>query len=281
MSRFSDRIFYRLNQSCAAVSFVILFVIAAVVVIEALPALRSISWARFWLDPSWHPTSGQFNMVPMVVGTLVVSLGGTLLATPVGLALAVYNNFYATHATRAWCRGMTAVLAGIPSVVYGLWGLVVLVPLIAQYQPPGASIVSGSVIVAIMILPTVAMLSDSGLRQVPDSYLEGGNALSMRRIRVIFAIAIPVARASIVTAVLLALARALGETMAVLMVTGNAIRMPSSIWDPVRSLAANIALEMAYAVDLHRASLFVSGLVLMALVAGLILAAEALRSDDQ
>lgn len=281
MSRFSDSLFYRLNQGCAAISFVILFVIAAVVMVEALPALRSIAWTRFWLDASWHPTSGQYNMLAMVVGTLVVSLGGTLLATPLGLALAIYNNFYAPAVARSWCRGMTAVLAGIPSVVYGLWGLVVLVPLLARVQPPGASIVSGSIIVAIMILPTVAMLSDSGLRQVPGSYLEGGNALSMSRFRVIFAIAVPVARSSIVTAVLLALARALGETMAVLMVTGNAIQMPSSIWDPVRSLAANIALEMAYAVDLHRASLFVSGLVLMALVAALIIAAEALRNDDE
>lgn len=280
MSRPSDRVFHRVNQTCAALSFTILFVIVAVIVLESWPALSEISWVRFLNDPAWHPAHGQYNLTPMIAGTLAVSLGAVAIAAPIGILLAVYQNFYAGTLARSWCRGMMGVLAGIPSVVYGVWGITVLVPLIASYRPPGASVLSGALVLAIMILPTVAILSDSGLRQVPRSYLEGGTALSMRRLRLIFSVAIPVARASLVTAVLLALARALGETMAVLMVTGNAIQTPSTIWDPVRALAANIALEMAYAVDVHRATLFVSGLVLTGLVVILIVASESVRRDD-
>jgi phosphate transport system permease protein len=162
------------------------------------------------------------------------------------------------------------LLAGIPSVVYGLWGLVVLVPLITQVQPPGSSLLAGILIVALMILPTVALLTEASLASLPPAYWRGSAALGLGTWATVQGVCLPAIRSGMLTAVMLATARALGETMAVLMVCGNVVQVPESVFAPVRTLTANIALEMAYALDLHRSALFASGLVLMLVVAGLV-----------
>jgi ABC-type molybdate transport system permease subunit len=161
---------------------------------------------------------------------------------------------------------MISLLAGIPSVVFGLWGLTVLVPLIGQWQPPGASLLAAVLILAMMTLPTVALTSRAALAATPPSLYQGAAMLGMSRHRILLGVLVPAARRGILGGVLLAIARALGETMAVLMVAGNVVQTPTSLFDPIRVLTANIALEMAYAVDQHRSSLFVSGLLLMAMV---------------
>jgi phosphate transport system permease protein len=170
---------------------------------------------------------------------------------------------------------MMALLAGIPSVVYGLWGLTVLVPLIARIESPGSSLLAAILVLGLMILPTVALTSASALEAVPDSLMRGAAALGMTRKGQILGVAVPAARVGIIGGILLSLARALGETMAVVMVAGNVVQTPHSIFEPVRVLTANIALEMAYATGLHRSGLFASGLLLTALV--LVLAAIAGR----
>lgn len=265
-------------RALAALAGTIAVLILGFLVWESWPALRSIGWLRYVGDPGWHPSGGanrgQFNLLPILIGTLASTLGALLLATPAGLASALYCRFYAPAPLARRYRSLIEILAGVPSVIYGLWGLTVLAPLIRLWQPPGQSLLAGILILALMILPTVALLSDSALRAVPRSYLDGAAALGLSRWASIRGVALPAAAAGIVSAVLLATGRALGETMAVLMVSGNVVRAPGSLFDPVRTLTANIALELGYALDHHRAALFVSGLVLMAMTAVLVSAAH-------
>ena len=274
----SDRLLIAGLRGCAALSAGIVLVIAAFVLLESLPALRTVGLTRFFTDPSWHPAGGEvagrFNLVPMLVGSVLATGGAVLLATPLGLASALFCRFYAPAAVGLLYRRLIELLAGIPSVVYGFWGLVVLTPAIRAWQPPGQSLLAAILILAVMILPTIALLAEAGLRAVPRPYLDGAAALGLSRWATIRGVALPAARGAIVTAVVLATGRAFGETMAVLMVSGNVVRMPASVFDPVRVLTANIALELGYALGLHRAALFVTGLVLMAVALSLVLVAQ-------
>ncbi|MBA5604192.1 phosphate ABC transporter permease subunit PstC [Duganella sp. FT3S] len=236
---------------------------------EALPALLGIGWLRLLTDDGWHPLEGQFGLSPMLVATLASTAGAVALAAPLGIGSAVFLRFYAPRPLARAYRTALGLLAGIPSVVYGLWGLTVLVPLIARWTPPGASLLTAILILALMIVPTVALTSASALASVPEQLLLGGHALGMRRKGIVLGIALPGARAGIASGIVLASARALGETMAVLMVAGNVAQVPASLFAPVRTLTGNIALEMAYAGGLQRSALFATGLVLTAMVIAL------------
>lgn len=247
---------------------------------EALPALQSIGVLRFFRDQAWYPLEGQFNLVPILLGTVLLALGGIAIATPLGLLSALFCQFYAPKLLASAYQRLLELLAGIPSVVYGFWGLVVLVPRINQIHPPGQSLLAGILILSLMILPTVALLSKTSLGEVSDDYLKGAEALSLSRWTTLTRIVLPTARSGLFTAVVLATGRALGETMAVLMVCGNVVQVPESVFDPVRSLAANIALEMAYATADHRSVLFVSGLVLLGLIGLLVMIAAVLGADE-
>lgn len=279
----SDALLLWTLRGAAGLGGAIILLIAIFLVFESLPALRATGVTRFFTDPSWHPSggpeSGRFNLTPMVVGTMTVTAGAVLLATPMGLASALFCRFYGPAGVGTAYRRLVELLAGIPSVVYGFWGLVVLTPLIRQWQPPGQSLLAGVLILTMMILPTVALLSESSLRSVPRAYLQGAAALGLSRWATIRGVAIPAARGGIVTAVLLATGRAIGETMAVLMVMGNIVQVPGSVFDPVRALTANIALELGYAMDEHRSALFVSGLMLMAMIVVLVALAEWLGKE--
>jgi len=248
--------------------------IVAFLLIESLPALRSVGPMRFFTDPSWHPAQGLFNLGPMLWGTLLVTLGSVLLATPAGILSAVFCRFYAPGPIARVYRSLIELLAGIPSVVYGFWGLVVLVPLIRSLQSPGASLLAGILVLAIMILPTVALLADAALAGVPPQYLQGAAALGLSRWGTLRGVVLPAAKSGLLTGVILATCRAIGETMAILMVCGNVVQTPRSLFDPIRTLTANIALEMAYALNDHRSALFVSGLALLGLIVALTAATE-------
>ncbi|MDP3307084.1 phosphate ABC transporter permease subunit PstC [Methylotenera sp.] len=252
--------------SAAAIAVGILLLIVLFLLRESWSALQSVGVLRFVSDAGWHPLEGAFNLAPMLIATFFASVGAILLAAPLGIATAVFAHFYAPPIIASAFRRMVALLAGIPSVVFGLWGLTVLVPIITKWQPPGASLLAGILILAFMILPTVTLTADAALKTVPENYLRGANVLGLSRAGIILNVAIPAAHSGIVGGILLAAARALGETMAVLMVAGNVVQVPTSLFDPVRVLTANIALEMAYATGDHRAALFVSGLALMLLV---------------
>ncbi|PKO47098.1 MAG: phosphate ABC transporter permease subunit PstC [Betaproteobacteria bacterium HGW-Betaproteobacteria-22] len=256
-------------MSAAVLAVGVLLLILLFLVRESWPALQRIGLYRFVSDAGWHPLEGAFNLAPMLIATFAAALGAILIAGPIGIASAVFGRFYAPPVIAETFRRMVALLAGIPSVVFGLWGLTVLVPIIAKWQPPGASLLAGMLILAFMVLPTVALTADAALKAVPKQYLHGANALGISQAGLIFNVAIPAARSGLIGGILLATARALGETMAVLMVAGNVVQVPNSLFDPVRVLTANIALEMAYATTEHRSALFVSGLALMLLVVGL------------
>lgn len=258
--------------ACSLVGLILWFLVAG-----SLPALQAVD-SRFVTDTSWHPAAtaeaGTFGIAPMIVGSLLITVGAVSIAAPVGLASAVFCQFYAPRGLASAYRRLVQLLAGIPSVVFGFWGLVVLVPWIARWQSPGPSLLAGTVIVALMVLPTVMLLSEASLASVPRSFIIAAASLGMGRWSIVRSIAIPGARSGIAMAVLLGAARAVGETMAVVMVCGNVVQVPQGLFDPVRTLTANIALEMGYAMGAHRSSLFLSGLVLLILAGGMIAAVD-------
>jgi phosphate transport system permease protein len=275
LSRWSiDELLCWILRGIAAIAGAIVLLIVVFLIVEAFPALHHVGLFRFFTDPSWHPAEGFYNLTPMLWGTLFAMTGSVLIATPLGILSAVFCHYYAPPAIARLYRRLIELLAGIPSVVYGFWGLVVLVPLIAEIQPPGPSLLAGILILTIMILPTIALMADASLANVPQQYIRGAAALGLPRWATIRGVVFPAAKSGLFTGVILEIGRAIGETMAILMVCGNVVQIPSSIFDPIRTLTANIALEMAYALGDHRAALFVSGLVLMAMIVALALAAE-------
>ena len=270
----TDRLLLWLLRGAAAIAGAVVVLIVAFLVLEALPVLRHVGVARFFTDPSWHPAEGFYNLTPMLWGTVFAMVGSVLIATPLGILSAVFCHYYAPPAIARPYRRLIELLAGIPSVVYGFWGLVVLVPLIGAIHPPGPSLLAGIVILTIMILPTIALMADASLANVPQQYLRGAAALGLPRWATIRGVVFPAAKSGLFTGVILETGRAIGETMATLMVCGNVVQTPHSLFDPMRTLTANIALEMAYALGDHRAALFVSGLVLMVMIAALVAAAD-------
>ncbi|NKB18885.1 MAG: phosphate ABC transporter permease subunit PstC [Pseudanabaena sp. CRU_2_10] len=264
-------------RSLAALSGAIVLLIVGFLIWEALPLLQKVGLPRFFRDASWHPASQEFNLLPMLWGTVLVMAGSVCFATPLGILSAVFTQYYAPPLIAWVYRRLIELLAGIPSVVYGFWGLVVVVPLIGKLHPPGASLLAGISILTLMILPRSPSFSDASLANVPSDYLRGAAALGLGRWAIIRGVAFPAAKAGLIAGVILETGRAIGETMAVLMVCGNVVQVPHSLFAPVRTLTANIALEMAYATDDHRAALFASGLVLMGLILVLVAIAEAIN----
>jgi phosphate transport system permease protein len=253
--------------SAAGLSAAIVALIVIFLAREAWPLLARNGIWPLLTDSSWNPTEGRFGLAPIMAGTLLTAIGATLIAAPLGIASAIF----ARNAPHRWVargqRALVTLLAGIPSVVFGFWGLVTIAPIVALWAPPGASLLTAIIVLAIMILPTVALTADAALGAVGDNLRLGAAGLGLSREATILQVELPAAGSGIIAGVLLSLSRALGETMAVLMVAGNVVQVPSSLFDPVRTLTANIALEMAYATGDHRSSLFASGLALGAVVA--------------
>jgi phosphate transport system permease protein len=270
-------------RGAALAAAAIVGLIVALLLVESIPAIRNLA-LRLVTDSGWYPapaaTDGSFRITPMVVGTLLITAGAVVIAAPLGLASALFCRFFAPPGVAAIYRRLVELLAGIPGVIYGFWGLVVLVPLISALRPPGASVLTAIVVLALMILPTVALLSESALRDVPQRHLQAAAALGLSRWGTIAGVALPAARSGIVTAVILATGRAIGETLAVVMVVGNIVQIPSSLLQPARALTGNIALEMGYASGDHRSALFFSGLILLVLVMLLTALAAWLRGDE-
>ena len=261
----------------AAMAALVLLLVLTFVLREALPmfgepALHLLS------NEGWYPLEGRVGALPMLAAAVAVALGALLIAAPIGVAGAVFERFHAPAPLAKLYRAVLSVLAGVPSVAYGLWGLTVLVPLIGRWHPPGASLLAAALVLALMILPTVAVTASAALAAVPHSLLRGAAMLGISPTGAVLGVELPAARPAIQAGVLLALARALGVTMAVLMVAGNVVQMPTSVFDPVRVLTANMALEMAYATGLHRAALFATGVLTLGLALGVsLLAARGLR----
>lgn len=250
----------------AAISSVLLLLVLSFLVYETWPIIADGRFFEFLNGSKWYPLEGQFGMLPMILSSIAVMVGAIALAGPLGIASAVFLRFYARGSVERFYQLVLYVLAGIPSVVFGLWGLTELVPLITKLHPPGTSLLAATLVLALMILPTVAITSTAALKSIPENILSGAKALGLSRQGQILHIAIPAAKTGIYSGLLLSMARALGETMAVVMVAGNVVQYPTGLFQPIRTLTANIALEMAYAMDDHRAGLFAAGLILTLLV---------------
>jgi len=261
-------------RGLASLAGLLLLLIVGFVVAKSLPALRTIGLWRFFTDPAWRPSQGEYNATPMIAATLLATLGAIAWAGPWGIAVAVFARWYAPPWLGNVLRRTIELAAGTPSVVFGFWGLVSLAPLIALIAQPGQSLLAGVLILGLMILPTVALFSDSALAATPKEQLLAAASLGLPRLAVVWKVAFPAARRGVFTGVLLAVTRALGETMAVLLVCGNVVQTPTSVFDSCRMLTANIALEMAYARDMHQSALFVTGLGLLVIVMALVAAAE-------
>jgi len=253
-------------RATAAVSGSVVLLIVLFVLWQAVPALSNVGPVRFLADSDWRPTSSptpQFGMLPLLAGSAIVTLGAVLVATPLAVFSAVLAEFYAPQPVAWLLRRLLELLNGVPSVVFGFWGLVVVVPLINAWQPPGQSLLAGTLVLALMLIPTVALSADAALHSISGDLQRSAAALGIGRGAIVWSLAVPLARRGIAEGVLLGAARAVGETMAVVIVCGNIVQLPSSVFDPVRTVTANIAMEMSYATAGHRSVLFATGLVLM------------------
>lgn len=252
---------------CALVSLVALMVILGFLLMEGIPPLMEIGPLSFLLGQAWQPTKGVYGIFPMIVASILATFGAIIIGGFIGLFTALYMAEVASARTNRFLRPMIQLLAGIPSVVYGFFGLVLLVPLIADHLGgPGNSMLATILILSIMILPTLASISETALRAVPKSYREGSLALGASPMETLFKVTLPAAKSGVIAAFILAIGRAVGETMAVILVSGNRPMIPKSILDPIRPMTATIAMEMSYATGLHQESLFAIGVVLLIFV---------------
>ena len=252
----------------------IVFLIVVFLLGEGLPLISKEGFTRFFTDEGWWPRDASFNMTPMVVASLFLTVGALVVATPLSLAISLVTTFKAPAGVARVLRNVVELSAAVPTVVYGLWGVSSIVPVINLWSPPGASLLAGILVVALMIIPTITVLTQSSLQTVPVAYVQGAAALGVSENQTLLRIVVPAAMQGIFSAMVLGAARAIGETMVVLMVCGNIVQVPTSLFDPVRALTANIALEMPYAMGDHRASLFVAGLLMLLLVSVLVAAGE-------
>lgn len=244
-----------------------LVIITIFIFMEGLPLIFHTGIKDFIFSTHWAPTKGYFGIGAMIVSSILVTLGAMVLGVPLGLACAIVLAEFCSERLRRLLKPTLELLAGIPSVVYGFLGVIWLVPLIRNYLGgPGLSLLAAAVILGIMILPTVISISIDALTAVPDLYRDGSIALGATDWQTVRRVVLPAASSGIITAVILGMGRAVGETMAVIMVAGNALKIPASILNPVRTLTSNIALELGYATGRHREALFATGIVLFVII---------------
>ena len=251
-------------SSIVAVALICIFLFA-----NGIPAMGKIGVFNFLLGKDWSPTDtpASFGIFPMILGSIYVTAGSVAVGVPIGILTAVFM----ARMCPAWlyktAKPALNLLAGIPSIVYGFFGLMVIVPIMQEvFGGTGKSILTASVLLGIMILPTIIGISESAIRAVPNSYYEGALALGASHNRSVYFTILPAAKSGIFASVVLGIGRAIGETMAVIMVAGNQARMPNGIFKGVRTLTANIVMEMGYAADLHRGALIATGVVLFVFI---------------
>ncbi|BFL47877.1 phosphate ABC transporter permease subunit PstC [Lactonifactor longoviformis] len=259
-----------LISACAsilAVALICIFLFA-----NGVPAIGKIGAGEFLLGKTWRPNNNLFGIFPMILGSIYVTAGAIIAGVPIGILTAIFMAKFCPKWLYRFMKPAVDLLAGIPSVVYGFFGLVVMVPLVRQFcrafelNGNGSSIFTASLLLGIMILPTVIGVSEAAIRAVPDQYYEGALALGATHERSVFFTVFPAAKSGIMAAVVLGVGRAIGETMAVIMIAGNQPRMPKGLFEGVRTLTANIVLEMGYAADLHREALIATAVVLFVFI---------------
>jgi phosphate ABC transporter permease protein PstC len=254
-----------LGTAFSAISALLL--IALFILSEGLPFIFKYGINDFLFSSEWQPQVNKFGIFPMITASIWVTFGAMLVGAPLGVAGALFLSEYANKTVMKIIKPTIELLAAIPSVVYGFIGVIVLAPLIREYLGgPGLSLLAGSIVLGIMILPTVISISIDSIIAVPNSYREGSLALGATTWQTIHMVTIKAAKSGIIASIILGLGRAIGETMAVIMVAGNSVNIPNSALDSVRTLTANIALEMSYATGMHRQALFATGVILFIII---------------
>lgn len=267
MKKFKENLSERIFLLIALSALSVLALITVFIFMHGLPIIAKVGVFNFVFGMKWAPSQGAYGIFPMIVGSVSVTLGAAILGVPVALCCSIFLTEFAPAALRNIFRPAIQLLAGIPSVVFGFWGVLFIVPVIRNYLGgPGLSILAGSIILAIMILPTIISISEVSLLALPRQYREGAFALGLTHWQTIYYLLLPAAKSGIVAAIILGLGRAIGETMAVIMVLGNAVAIPQSILDPARTLTTNIGIEMGYAAGEHQQALFATGIVLFIII---------------
>ena len=262
----------------ACTSVLAVALICVFLFINGVPAMKEIGFVKFLTGTVWRPNNDIYGIFPMIMGSIYVTAGAILIGVPIGILTSVFMAKYCPKQIYPVLKGATELLAGIPSVIYGFFGLVVMVPAIREFGKTlrqagilhkggdGNSILTASLLLGMMILPTIIGVTESNIRAVPSQYYEGSLALGATHEQSIFKVVLPAAKSGVIAGVVLGIGRAIGETMAVIMIAGNQARLPESIFEGVRTMTANIVLEMGYASGLHREALIATGVVLFVFI---------------
>ena len=253
--------------SIAAVVLICLFLFA-----NGLPAMKEIGLLNFLTGAKWKPGNDIYGILPMILGSIYITAGAVVIGVPIGLLTAIFMAYYCPKRLYGLLKPCTELLAGIPSIVYGFFGMVIIVPCIRTVAAlfdvdiSGSSILAASILLGIMILPTIIGVSEAALRAVPSAYYEGAVAMGARHERAVFTVMLPAAKSGVLAGVVLGIGRAIGETMAVIMVAGNQPRLTGNMLKGIRTMTANIVIEMGYATGLHREALIATGVVLFVFI---------------
>lgn len=282
MKQYKEKIMKGVFLAAACTSILAVILICVFLFLNGLPAIGKIGPAEFLAGERWMPKNGLFGIFPMILGSLYITAGAIIVGVPIGIFTAVFMAKFCNKKLYKILKPAVELLAGIPSVVYGFFGMVVMVPMIRNiFGGNGNSILTASLLLGIMILPTIIGVSESTIRAVPDHYYEGALALGASHERSVFFTVLPAAKSGILAGVVLGIGRAIGETMAVVMVAGNQARMPMELYKGVRTLTANIVLEMGYATDLHREALIATAVVLFVFILLINLSFSALKHKEE
>lgn len=267
MKKFKERFMQVLFLLSALVSILAVALICIFLFANGIPAIREIGLWDFLSGTSWKPEQNIYGILPMIIGSIYVTAGAMLIGVPIGILTALFLVHFCPPKLYRFLKPAVDLLAGIPSIVYGFFGLMGIVPAIRNgLGGSGSSMLAASIVLGIMILPTIINVSESAIRAVPESYYEGSLALGASHERSVFFTVLPAAKSGVFAAVILGMGRAVGETMAVIMVAGNQTAMPGSPLQGLRTLTANIVMEMAYAADLHRGALIATAVVLFVFI---------------
>ncbi|MCI5892480.1 MAG: phosphate ABC transporter permease subunit PstC [Clostridiales bacterium] len=267
MMKFKENFMHGVFLFCACVSILAVALICVFLFANGIPAMKEIGLFDFLIGKQWKPGNNIYGILPMILGSVYVTGGAIIIGVPIGILVAVFMTHFCPKNLYKALKPAVELLAGIPSVVYGFFGLMVIVPLIRNiFGGSGTSMLAASIVLGIMILPTIISVSESSLRAVPESYYEGARALGASHERSVFMTVLPAAKSGVLAAVILGIGRAIGETMAVIMVVGNQAAMPRGILKGLRTMTANIVLEMGYAADLHREALIATAVILFVFI---------------
>ncbi len=251
----------------ALVSVLAVLLICYFLFINGIPALAKIGLDNFIFGKEWDPTNNIYGIFPMIIASIYVTAGAIIVGVPIGLFTAVYMAKYCSNKIHRFLKPAVDLLAGIPSIIYGFFGLSALVPIIRNiFGGSGKGILTASIILGIMILPTIISVSENAIRAIPETLYEGALGLGSTKEQAIFKVIIPAASSGIFAGIVLGIGRAIGETMAVVLIAGNSVSMPTSPLSMVRTMTANIVLEMGYATGLHREALIATGVVLFVFI---------------